>query len=105
MSAHIIGDAADIPFGQGRAYVVDGRQIAVFRLRDGQVRALDATCPHQGGPLADGLIDDTIVVCPLHGRSYDLASGHESGDGPPACSHAATIDDDGTVRVILDRAK
>ena len=46
-----VGPLSDIPVGQGRAYAVEGRQIAVFRLRDGSLRALDAVCPHRGGPL------------------------------------------------------
>ncbi|WP_019928506.1 Rieske (2Fe-2S) protein [Nocardia sp. BMG111209] len=101
MSGHVIGVLADIPIGEGRAFVVDGRQIAVYRMRDNSLRALDAACPHRGGPLADGLLDAGIVVCPLHGRGYDLGTGAESDGGPPACPHTATADADGTVRVVL----
>ena len=35
-----LGSIYDIPPGEGRAYPVDGETIAVFRLRDGSVRAL-----------------------------------------------------------------
>jgi nitrite reductase (NADH) small subunit len=66
MNEIALGPVGDIPVGQGRAYVVEGRQIAVFRLRDRSLRALDAVCPHRGGPLADGLTDADVVVCPLH---------------------------------------
>jgi len=59
----IVGPIDDIPVGEGRAYAVDGRQVAIFRLRDGSLRALDAVCPHRGGPLADGLTDAHVVVC------------------------------------------
>jgi nitrite reductase (NADH) small subunit len=65
----------EIPPGEGRAYAVDGRMIAVFRLRDGSVRALPAVCPHRGGPLADGQIDLRQVVCPLHLFAWDLTTG------------------------------
>ena len=37
----------DLAVGEGRAFDVDGRQVAVFRLRDGRVVALDAACPHR----------------------------------------------------------
>jgi nitrite reductase (NADH) small subunit len=102
MTEHIIGILDEIPVGEGRAYLVEGRQIAVYHLRDGTLRALDAACPHRGGPLADGLVDAGIVVCPLHGRSYDLATGAELGGDLPASSYTATSDADGAIRVILD---
>ena len=63
MNDIILGPVDDIPMGEGRAYAVAGRQIVVFRLRDGSLRALDAVCPHRGGPLADGLTDGRVVVC------------------------------------------
>jgi nitrite reductase (NADH) small subunit len=70
-----IGPLDEIPPGEGRAYAVDGDMIAVFRLRDGSVRALPAVCPHRGGPLADGQIDLRQVVCPLHLNAWDLTTG------------------------------
>jgi nitrite reductase (NADH) small subunit len=78
-----IGSVHDIPLGEGRAYTVDGEMIAVFRLRDGSLRALSAVCPHRGGPLADGQIDLKQVVCPLHLNAWDLSTGC-SLSGQPA---------------------
>ena len=81
----------DIPIGEGRALAVGDEQVAVFRLRDGTLRALGAVCPHRGGPLADGLLDDNVVVCPLHGYTYDLKTGAEtSQDGASVRAYAAT---------------
>ena len=90
----------DIPIGEGRAYVIDGAQVAVFRPRDGTPRALGATCPHRGGPLADGLLDDRVVICPLHGYSYDLVTGLEIGNGgDPVCAYDVNVGADGTFSV------
>lgn len=83
---------AEIPIGEGRTVVVAGEQVAVFRLRDGGVRALGARCPHAGGPLADGLLDDRVVVCPLHNRSYDLITGVETGGDEPVTAWDADVD-------------
>lgn len=81
-SGAVIARVEDVPMGEGRTFAVDGQQVAVYRLRDGSLRALGAVCPHRGGPLADGLIDDEVVVCPLHGYAFDLSSGVEvSGTG------------------------
>ncbi|VXB99490.1 Nitrite reductase (NADH) small subunit [Arthrobacter sp. 9AX] len=71
----VLGPVEQIPLGEGRAFAVDGGQVAVFRLRDGSLRALPAVCPHRGGPLADGTIDLGVVVCPLHQHAFDLATG------------------------------
>jgi nitrite reductase (NADH) small subunit len=73
--AYRLGPVDDIPRGEGRAYALDGEQVAVFRLRDGSLRAVSAACPHKGGPVADGQIDDRVVVCPLHLNAFDLATG------------------------------
>jgi nitrite reductase (NADH) small subunit len=85
----------EIPVGEGRALAVGEEQVAVFRLRDGTLRALGAVCPHRGGPLADGLLDDRVVVCPLHGFTYDLSTGTETGnDGTPVCAYAVSVNAD-----------
>ena len=70
-----VGSVAELTPGEGRTYVVDGRQVAVFLLGDGTVRATDATCPHKGGPLADGQTDGKVVVCPLHLYAFSLTDG------------------------------
>jgi nitrite reductase (NADH) small subunit len=95
-----VGNIEEIPVGEGRTYAVGSEQVAIFRLRDGSVRALRATCPHRGGPLADGLIDHRVVVCPLHGFTYDLLTGQEiANGGPPVAAYTALLDIDGTVHV------
>jgi len=74
-AAYRLGPIDEIPPGEGRAYALDREQVAVFRLRDGSLRAVSAVCPHQGGPIADGQIDDRVVLCPLHLNAFDLATG------------------------------
>jgi nitrite reductase/ring-hydroxylating ferredoxin subunit len=100
---HRIARLDEIPPGEGRTFTVAGRQIAVFRQRDGQVRALDATCPHAGGPLADGLLDDTVVVCPLHSHTFELATGCSTTGQPPLRTYPTRIDDTSHIVVSLTR--
>jgi nitrite reductase (NADH) small subunit len=82
-----LGPVEAIPLGEGRACVVAGREIAVFRTREGEIHAVQARCPHRGGPLADGLVGAGVVVCPLHGRRFDLRTGEPIGD---RCAALAT---------------
>ena len=70
-----LGPAANIPAGQGRVYEVEGERIAVFRTRGGDVYAVQAECPHRGGPLADGLLGGTTLICPLHSWKFDIKTG------------------------------
>jgi len=91
----------EIPVGEGRTLAVGDTQVAVFRLRSGALRALAAVCPHLGGPLADGLLDETVVVCPLHGRSYDLVTGAETSLGDTAvCAYSVTVDANDEITVV-----
>lgn len=70
-----LGPVSAIPPGEGRNFSAFGERIAVFRTRTGQVFAVQAECPHRGGPLADGLIGGTTVICPLHSWKFDLTTG------------------------------
>lgn len=97
---HRVCGLAEVPVGEGRAYVVGGAQIAVFHLRDGAVRAVAAECPHAGGPLADGLIDTRVVVCPLHAHTFSLDSGACTTGAAPVRTYPARLDGD-TVVITL----
>lgn len=70
-----------IPEGEGRTFQIGAERVAVFRDRDGSVFATQATCPHRGGPLADGLLGGGALICPLHSLKFDLKSGRsENGE-------------------------
>jgi nitrite reductase (NADH) small subunit len=80
----------DVPLGEGRAVTVDGRRVAVFRAEDAWF-ALDATCPHRGGPLADGIVARRTVICPLHERRFDLETGQECRGSYSVATHRVEV--------------
>jgi len=80
----------DVPFGEGRAAVVGSRRVAVFNTASGWY-ALDAVCPHRGGPLEDGIVADHSVICPLHERRFDLATGESFGDCTGVVTHRVEV--------------
>jgi nitrite reductase (NADH) small subunit len=99
---HRIGLAADVPLLEGRSVRVAGRRVAVFRTEDG-FSAIDAACPHLGGPLADGIVAGGCVTCPLHGRRFDLRTGEGLGDYEGVVAHEV-VERDGELwlRVTAD---
>ncbi|MDQ3154531.1 MAG: Rieske (2Fe-2S) protein [Actinomycetota bacterium] len=74
-TSHRLGPVDAIPVGEGRGFAVGDEQIAVFRLRDRALRAMEAVCPHAGGPLADALVDDAKIVCPMHNHTFSFVDG------------------------------
>lgn len=64
----------NIPPREGRAAIVGDREIAIFNLGD-RFLAVDNRCPHQGGPLCDGIVAGNTVVCPLHAWKVSLETG------------------------------
>ncbi|WP_119070179.1 nitrite reductase small subunit NirD [Rubrobacter indicoceani] len=72
----------DIPLLEGRRVVVGGFYVALFNTEEGFYATGDI-CPHLGGPLSDGEVAVKTVVCPLHARKIDLASGEVLNDELP----------------------
>jgi nitrite reductase (NADH) small subunit len=75
-----------IPLHEGRNVFIGERELAIFNLGN-KFAAIDAACPHRGGPLCDGIVTGApslaggpvkghAVVCPLHGWKVDLNTGN-----------------------------
>jgi nitrite reductase/ring-hydroxylating ferredoxin subunit len=68
------GSTTDVPPGEGRVIEAGGRTLALFNV-SGSFYALDNACSHRGGPLGEGDLDGTVVVCPWHAWRWDVTSG------------------------------
>ncbi|GMW03639.1 MAG: hypothetical protein AMXMBFR84_47730 [Candidatus Hydrogenedentota bacterium] len=75
-----VANCNEIPEGEGKAIECAAECVAVFNV-GGTFFAISNTCPHAGGPLADGFIDDNEVTCPWHGWSFGLDPSEGNGDG------------------------
>lgn len=53
----------------------NGQVIAIFRTASDAVYALEDACPHQGGPLSQGIVFGESVACPLHNWCISLETG------------------------------
>jgi len=79
---------------EDEAVVVDvkGKRVSIFLL-DGEMYALDNTCPHQGGPLGDGKVEDGCVYCPWHGWQFDVETGEHVHGKEQANTYAVSVED------------
>jgi len=98
-----LGPAVRIPVGEGRQFLVGLEMIAVFRTRAGGVFATQASCTHKNGPLADGLVGDRKIVCPLHAFAFDLNSGQPLGHAcGPLTTYPVSLNSKGEILVEMD---
>jgi len=93
-----ISSCDSVPVREGRAVHVADREIAVFNLGD-RFLAVDNSCPHRGGPLADGIVSGPSVVCPLHAWKIDLETGcvARPAAGPSCLTSYPVRVDEGTI--------
>lgn len=70
----------ELPPGSAKEVEHEGRIIALYNL-EGVISAIEGICPHQGGPLAEGEVEGTIVTCPWHGWQFDVRTGQNTLGG------------------------
>jgi nitrite reductase (NADH) small subunit len=100
-----ITNVENIPLREGRSVRLGDDEIAIFNLGDRYV-AVDNSCPHRGGPLCDGIVSGSAVVCPLHGWKVSLETGEVLK--PDVCVKVGTYPvsvEDGIIRVLFSKAK
>ena len=69
-----IAEKRDLTEGSGRVVNVEGRSIALFRVKD-EYFALANVCLHRGGPLGEGSLNGSTITCPWHGWKFDVRTG------------------------------
>ena len=90
MPSVVVAETAELPPGTRRIVEVGGRSIGVFNV-GGEYLAIRNRCPHQGGPLCEGVTvgaitseqpgeyhhdrPGEIIRCPWHAWEFDLRTG------------------------------
>jgi nitrite reductase/ring-hydroxylating ferredoxin subunit len=117
----LVGKSDEVP-ERGRLVVdAGGKTIDVYRL-DGALYAYENICPHQGGPVCEGLIvprvlelidnarvslgnkfdDNSLhIACPWHGFEYDIRTGRHEGGANFSLKRVSVLEKDGDVYVTL----
>jgi nitrite reductase (NADH) small subunit len=98
-----LGSIERIPSGEGRSFRIEDTEVAIFRSRKNEVFATQATCPHKGGPLADGILGDGKIICPLHAYKFKIATGEALGHSCGSLTtYPVSLDKDGNVLLYLE---
>ena len=121
MAEVFVAKSVDLPEGSRRLVVEDRHHIGVIRA-NGRLHAFANLCPHQGGPVCDGLLihrveeviapdktyhgmrfnrDDLHLVCPWHGWEFDIESGRCAGDGRHRLRRYETVERDDAIFVVV----
>jgi nitrite reductase/ring-hydroxylating ferredoxin subunit len=92
---HRVADLDELEEGRVRTVVAGPKSIALTHY-DGRYGALDNHCPHQGGPLGEGTIENGLLRCPWHGFDYCPLTGAPPGDyADTVLTYPVEVRDDG----------
>ena len=116
MQPHKIASVSDIPPGERKIVVVDGKQIGVFRIDD-EFYAFRNICPHAFAPVCRGRLEGcvtsdgphhieydkktTILMCPWHLWEFDIKTGRSLVDPKLRLKRYDVYVKDGEVFVIV----
>jgi nitrite reductase (NADH) small subunit len=93
--------ASDLPPGQCREVVVDGKAVALYNV-EGTFHATSNLCLHRGGPLGQGLLDGRGVMCPWHAWMWDVTTGENMANPELRIPCYAVKVEDGHVLVKVE---
>ena len=87
-------DSEELPDGRVKPVNCGHRTVCMTRVGD-RYGALDNKCPHQGGPLGEGSIENGLLRCPWHGWDYDPLTGKAPGYDDGVASFPLEVREDG----------
>jgi nitrite reductase/ring-hydroxylating ferredoxin subunit len=121
MAEVFVARSGDMPEGARNMVEHEGRQIGIVRAK-GKLHAFLNICPHQGGPVCDGLLihrveeiiapdktyqgmrfseTDLHIVCPWHGWEFNIETGRCAGDGKHGLKRFEAVERDGAIYVVV----
>src|SRR4051812_34517914 len=92
MNWHRVLAAGELPEGRVTTVAAGHKSVALVHY-EGRFAALDNRCPHQGGPLGEGSIENGLLRCPWHGFDYCPLDGASPGFDDTATTYPLEIRD------------
>jgi nitrite reductase (NADH) small subunit len=96
-----VAKLSELPINLGKTVILGEKEIALFRLANGDVRAIENRCPHKGGVLAEGMVSGEHVFCPMHDWKICVTDGKVQAPDTGCVKVYETAIEDGDVIVIL----
>lgn len=69
-----VASLSEISPGNSKVVSVADKTVALFNVEN-SIFAIENTCPHRGGPLGEGMLEDSIITCPWHGWQFNVKDG------------------------------
>ncbi|MNH97378.1 Assimilatory nitrite reductase [NAD(P)H] small subunit [compost metagenome] len=95
----------ELPVNTGKTIRYQGDEVALFKLSSGNIKAIQNRCPHKEGVLAEGIVCDEHVFCPMHDRRIDLSSGLVQAPDTGCVRTYLTKIQDGNVWIRFSKAE
>jgi nitrite reductase (NADH) small subunit/3-phenylpropionate/trans-cinnamate dioxygenase ferredoxin subunit len=67
----------ELPPGQATERMVEGKAVALYNV-GGRFFATPNFCLHRGGPLGQGQLDGSVIMCPWHAWTFDVTTGENT---------------------------
>ncbi len=65
----------DVPAGTAKQFKVNGTEIALAHVKDGECYAIGGRCTHLRAQLGKGRLEGTALTCPWHGSQFEVTTG------------------------------
>jgi len=69
-----VASASEIAPGETKAIEVGGASVALYNV-DGAFFATNNVCSHDEAYLAEGWLEDDVIICPAHGAEFCVRDG------------------------------
>jgi len=99
-----VAKTSDLPENRVMTVTAGTQQVCLVNY-NGKLSALDNRCPHQGGPLGEGQIENDWVICPWHAYEYDPLTG-KAPEGFEDCVRPFPLElREGDIYVAIDETE
>jgi len=86
-----VAKTSEIKEGSVKGFKIKNLEILIAKIK-GKFYAMNSVCTHEQGNLAEGILDDYMVMCPMHAAQFDVRTGKVSNDTPWAMSDEKTYE-------------
>ena len=103
-----ITSVENIPAREARAVQLGPVSVAIVNMGNQQFRALENRCPHNNGPLADGIVGTGFLTCPMHSWRISVETGcvvKPTGTSAPCVRTFPVKVEDGIVMLDLTKTR